>query len=142
MQNFKFVNLNNAIITAQRLKRKAIIYLRQSTRENPGTRPLCESQVQLAQAYGFAEPLIEVINDDIGKSGFSVDDRSGYRRMLADIANNAVGIVLAASAFRLTRQSSAYEELRRLAADHGTLLCVGNRFTDPSDRPGRTSNEN
>ena len=73
------------------------------------------------------------IDNDMGKSGFSMDHRSGWQRMLADITNNAVGIVFATSVSRLTRQSSTYEQLLSLAADHGTLLCIGKGIIDPSN---------
>ena len=136
------VNLNTPLITAEHLKLKAIVYVRQSTLENAGSRSLCESQVQLARACGWPEHLIQVISDDIGKSGFSVDHRSGYQRMLADIANNTVGIVLATSVSRLTRDPSAYEQLRSLAADHGTLLCLGHRIIDQATGSEGPSNEN
>ena len=130
MRNFKFLHLS----------RKALIYVRESAEENAASRAVHESQVQLARAYGWPEHLIEVINDDVGKSGLSTG-RSGWQRMLANIANNSVGIVFAISVSRLTRQVSAYEQLQSLAADHGTLFCIGNRITDPSDRSGGTINE-
>jgi DNA invertase Pin-like site-specific DNA recombinase len=122
------------LITVEYLKRKVIIHVRQSTQENTGSRAVCESQVQLARVYGWREHLIEVIDVDVGKGGFSIDDRIGWRRTLADIVNNAVGIIFVTSVSRLTRQPSVYEQLQSLAADHGTLLCIGSRITDPSDR--------
>jgi len=134
MKDSKSVNFNNPLITAEHLKGKAIIYVRQSTKENAGSRALCENQVQLARAYGWSDHLIEVIDEDIGKTGFSVDTRTGYRRMLAQIANNSVGIIFATNLSRLTRHPGAYHQLKSLAADHGTLLCTGNRIIDPSDR--------
>lgn len=141
-KNNRIAVLVDPLIGADHLKRKAIIYARQSTEKNAGSQSLCESQLQLAQAYGWPGHLVQLISDDIGKSGSSLDHRPGYQRMLADIANNAVGIVLATSVSRLTRDPSAYEHLRNLAADHGTLLCLGNRIIDPSDRLGGTSNGN
>jgi DNA invertase Pin-like site-specific DNA recombinase len=132
MQHYQFINLTHPLVTAEHLKRTAIVYVRQSTSGNAGSRTLCQTQVELARAYGWPEHLIEVIDDDIGKSGFSLDHRLGYKRMLAGIANNSVGIVLATTVSRLTRQASTYEQLLSLAADHGTLLCIGNRITDPS----------
>ena len=133
MQNCEAEILSRPLITAEHLKRGAIIYLRRSTPEDAGSRALHENQVQLARAYGWPRHLIEVI-DDIGKGGFSVGDRSGWHRMSAEIVNNAIGIVFAASVSRLSRQVSAYKQLLSLAADHGTLLCIGNRIIDPSDR--------
>jgi len=134
MQQYQFINVNYPLITADHLSRKAIIYIRQSAEENAGSRALCESQVELARAYTWPEHLIAVIDEDVGKGGFSVNDRRGWQHMLAEIATNSVGIVFATSVSRLSRQPSAYEQLLSLAADHGMLLCIGNRIIDPSDR--------
>jgi DNA invertase Pin-like site-specific DNA recombinase len=134
MQHYQFIELKYPLVIAEHLKRTAVIYVRQSTEENAGSRALCQSQVEVARAYGWSEHLIEVIDDDLGKGGFSTDHQFGWLRMLAEIANNAAGIVLATSVSRLTRQASAYEQLLSLAADHGTLLCIGNEIIDPSDR--------
>ena len=141
MRNSNFLKFTCPLINADHLKGKVIIYSRESAEENARSRAVYESQVQLARAYGWPEVLIEVIDNDSGKSGFSTDHRSGWQRMLADIADNSVGIIIATSVSRLTRQSSAYEQLVSLAADHGTLLCIGNRIADPSDGSGGTINE-
>jgi DNA invertase Pin-like site-specific DNA recombinase len=134
MQHYQFTNLDHSLVTAEHLKRTAIVYVRQSTEGNAGSRALCESQVELARAYTWPEHLIAVIDEDVGKGGFSVNDRRGWQHMLAEIATNSVGIVFATSVSRLSRQPSAYEQLLSLAADHGMLLCIGNRIIDPSDR--------
>ena len=131
MQQYQFINLNYPLITADQLSRKTI-YIRQSAEENASSCAFHESQVQSARAYGWPEHQIELIDDDVGQRGFSVGDRNGWQRMLADVATNSVAVVFAATASRLTRQPNAYEQLLSLAADHGTLLCIGNRITDPS----------
>src|SRR5512144_3124615 len=122
MRNFKFFNSDYLLITEDHLSRKALIYVRESAEENAASRAVHESQLQLARAYGWPEHLIEVSNDDVGKSGLSIG-RSGWQRMLTEIANNLVGAVFATTVSRLTRQVSANEQLRSLAADHGTLFC-------------------
>ena len=82
---------NNAVasthplITAEHLKRKALVYLRQSSLEqvekNTGSQAYQRNQVELARDYGWPEDLIEVIEDDLGKTGSSVDRRSGWQRI-------------------------------------------------------------
>src|SRR5262249_23580893 len=139
MKNSK--NLTHPLITAEHLKRNAIVYVRQSTEENAGSGALHQNQLELAQVYGWPEHQIKVIGEDVGKSGASVDCRTGWQRMLNEIANNAGGIVFATSVSRLTRQTSVHEQLLSLAGDHGTLLCTGNRIIDPSDGSGGTINE-
>ena len=126
--------LTHSAITTEHLNRRAIIYLRQSSPETAGSRALHQNEGQSTRAHGWPEHLIEAIDEDVGKGGFSVDGRTGWQRILAEIATNSVGITFATSVSRLTRQPSGYEQLRRLAADHGTLFCIGNRLIDPSDR--------
>ena len=125
------------LITAQHLGRKAIIYLRQSSLEqverNTGSQAFQRSQIDLAQDYGWSDDRIEVIDEDLGKSGSTVDRRTGWKRMLEQIAANQVGVVFAANISRLGREMLPVEELRLLASYHGTLLCLDNRFSDPSN---------
>lgn len=131
--NAKEIDTLTHHLSAEQLKRRAILYLRKSTPETAVSLALQQSQVALARAYGWPEHLIEVIAEDTGKGGLSADDRTGWQRMLAEIVNNAVGIVLATSISRLSRDVLVYEQLRSLAADHGTLPCIRNQISDPSD---------
>src|SRR5215813_1271980 len=128
--------LTNSLITPDHRRRKAIVYLRQSSLEqvekNTGSQAFQRSQVDLARAYGWPVDSIEII-DDLGKSGSTVDRRSGWQSMLEQIAANAVGVVFAANISRLGREMLALEHLRVLASYHGTLLCLDNRFSDPSN---------
>jgi DNA invertase Pin-like site-specific DNA recombinase len=137
MKTNQAITLTHPLITPEHLKRKAIVYLRQSSMEqvekNTGSQAYQRNQVDLAQAYGWPDDLIEVIDDDLGKSGSSVDRRSGWQRMLDQIALNAVGCVFAVNISRLGRQLLPIEELRVMALYHGTLLCLDNRLSDPSN---------
>ncbi len=76
--------LTHPLITAEHLRRKAIVYVRQSSMEqverNTGSQIYQRSQLDLARAYGWADDLVEVIDDDLGKSGSSVDRRTGWHR--------------------------------------------------------------
>ena len=129
--------MTHPLITPEHLRRKAIVYLRQSSLEqvekNIGSQAFQRSQEDLARLYGWPEDLIEVIDFDLGKSGSTVDRRSGWQKMLKEIAANMVGAVFVANISRLGRQMLPIEELRILASHHGTLLWLDNRFSDPSD---------
>src|SRR5262245_61218088 len=98
---------SNPLITPEHLRRKAIVYLRQSTMEqvekNTGSQAFQRSQIHLARAYGWPDDSIEIIDEDLGKSGSSVDRRTGWQRMLEQIAANAIGVVFAANISRLGR---------------------------------------
>jgi hypothetical protein len=87
MQHYQFVELKYPLVTAEHLKRTAVIYVRQSTEENAGSRALCQSQVEVARAYGWSEHLIEVI-DVGGKHLWRVRSRPHYWRFRLTSAAN------------------------------------------------------
>ena len=129
--------LTHPLITPEHLRRKALVYLRQSSLEqvekNTGSQAYQRNQVELARAFGWPDDLIEVIDEDLGKSGSSVDRRTGWQRMLDQIAARSVGIIIAVNISRLSRELLPLEHLRVLALYHGTLLCVDGRIIDPSN---------
>ena len=53
--------------------------------------------------------------------------------MLDQIAAHTVGCVFAVNISRLGRELLPIEQLRIMALYHGTLLCLDNRFSDPSN---------
>src|SRR5215831_1899090 len=127
--------LTHPLITPDHLRRKAIIYLRQSTpeqvRENTGSTDFQRSQADLARAYGWQD--IEVIEEDLGKSGSSTAGRTGWQDMCQQIADKAVGAVFAANTSRLSRKLIDFETLRILASFHGVLFIMDGRVIDPKD---------
>lgn len=131
------VTLKHPLVTHEHLGRIALVYLRQSSLEqvekNTGSQALQRNQVELARSYGWPDHLIEVIDEDLGKSGSTVDRRTGWQRMLKEIAANRVGAVFSVNISRLGREMLPVEELRILAAHHGTLLCLDGRFSDPAN---------
>jgi hypothetical protein len=87
--------LSHPLITPEHLRRKAVIYIRQSTmeqvRHNVGSTDFQRAQVDLARDYGWPEHLIQVIDEDLGRSGSSTVARSGWQSMLDQMAANQVG---------------------------------------------------
>jgi DNA invertase Pin-like site-specific DNA recombinase len=129
--------LTHPLVTPEHLRRKAMIYLRQSTpeqvRENTGSTDFQRSQADLARAYGWPDHLIDVIDDDLGRSGSSTAGRTGWHDMLQQIADRAVGAVFAANVSRLSRKLMDFESLRTLACFHQVLLILDGRVIDPKD---------
>ena len=119
------------LITAEHLRRKAVVYCRQSSADAQSTARQ-RDQIQLPLQYGWPEHLIELNDEDIGKSGSLVGHRPGWQRLLDQINAGDVGAVFAMGLSRLSRHLVEYEEFRMLASDHGVLLCVDNRLIDPS----------
>ena len=128
---------HHPLITQEHLGRKAIIYIRQSSLEqvekNTGSQAFQRDQVTLAREYGWPDHLIEVIDEDLGKSGSSVDRRTGWQRMIDQVAASAVGAIFAANISRLGRELLPLEQLRVMASHFKVLLCVDGRISDPSN---------
>ena len=81
------------LLPAAVLKRKAVVYIRQSTQAQVQTN--LESQrrqyelVEVARRRGFRE--IEVIDDDLGRSASGMVARPGFERLVAWLCAGEIG---------------------------------------------------
>ena len=104
------------LLPAAVLKRKAVVYVRQSTQAQVQTN--LESQrrqyelVDEAQRRGFRE--IEVIDDDLGRSASGMVARPGFERLVAGLCAGEVGAVLCFDASRLARNGRDWHHLLEL----------------------------
>jgi DNA invertase Pin-like site-specific DNA recombinase len=105
----------------------------EQVRHNVGSTDFQRAQADLARAYGWPDHLIEIIDEDLGRSGSSTVARSGWQSMLDQMAANQVGAVFAANISRLSRQLLDFETFRVLAAYHKVLLMTDGRVIDPAD---------
>ena len=109
--------MNNAeLIPVQILKRKAIVYVRQSTKSQVMTNLESQRQqydhVDIARQHGFAD--IEVIDDDLGRSASGTVARPGFDRLAAWLCAGKVGAVLCLEASRLARNGRDWHHLLEL----------------------------
>src|SRR3982750_4198289 len=93
------------LLPASVLKRKAVVYVRQSTSAQvqfnlEGQRQQYEL-VEVARRRGFH--AIEIIDDDLGKSASGMVARPGFERLVASLCAGHVGAVLCLDASRLAR---------------------------------------
>lgn len=116
----------NSKIQAHHLKRSAIVYVRQST---PGQMlHNAESTLQQyalkskAVELGWGADLIEVIDEDLGKSGSSAVHRNGFQRLVAEVAMGRVGIVMGLEISRLARNNADFQQLLHICGVNKTLL--------------------
>ena len=122
-------------------ERLAIVYVRQSTQKQ--VLENCESTarqyalVDRAKALGWAADRIEVIDDDLGQSGSSSTHRMGFQRLLAEVSNDAVGLVLGLEMSRLARSCKDWHALLELCGIYQTLLSDSDGTYDPSDHNDR-----
>jgi DNA invertase Pin-like site-specific DNA recombinase len=105
----------------------------EQVRHNTGSTDFQRSQVELARQHGWPDHLIQIVNEDLGRSASSIVGHSGWKSMLDDIAANLVGAVFAANISRLSRQLLDFETFRVLAAYHNVLLVTDKRVIDPAD---------
>lgn len=99
-------------ITADHLKRHAVVYVRQSTLDQ--VQHNLESQ---RRQYGLADRArvlgwqeVTIIDDDLGRSGGGVH-RPGFERLLAVLCEGNVGAVLCIEASRLARNGRDWHTL-------------------------------
>ncbi|CAN5191010.1 recombinase family protein [soil metagenome] len=107
---------NSDLLPAAVLRRKAVVYVRQSTQSQVQSN--LESQrrqydlVAEARRLGFAQ--VEVIDDDLGRSASGMVDRPGFDRLVAWLCAGEVGAVLCFDASRLARNGRDWHHLLEL----------------------------
>jgi excisionase family DNA binding protein len=108
--------MNADLLPAAVVKRKAVVYVRQSTPTQVQTN--LESQrrqyelVEVARRRGFRD--IEVIDDDLGRSASGMVMRPGFERLVAWLCAGEVGAVLCFDASRLARNGRDWHHLLEL----------------------------
>src|SRR6266550_8133311 len=120
--------------TAQRAK-MAYVSIRQSslmqvTRHAEST-DLQYALVQRAVALGWPRERVELIDEDLGKSGAQAEARGGFQRLLAEMSLARVGLVLSFDASRLARTNRDWYQLLEVCSIFGTLRASGERLYDP-----------
>jgi DNA invertase Pin-like site-specific DNA recombinase len=119
----------------QHLARLAVVYVRQSTRQQvidhgESTR-LQYGLVERAVALGWPASRVLVIDDDLGKSGSSAAGRVGFQRLVTEITMGHVGLVLGIEMSRLARSGADWYQLLELCALAGALLADADGIYDP-----------
>lgn len=119
---------------AQRAK-LAYVYIRQSTlnqvRCNTESTARQYELVERAMALGWPAARIQVIDEDLAKSGARSDLRLGFQHLLAEISLGRVGLVLSLEATRLARNCADWYRLLELCSIVGVALADGERVYDP-----------
>jgi len=117
-------------------ERLAVVYVRQSTvqqveRHQESTR-LQYGLVERAMDLGWARAGVEVIDDDLGKSGASAEGRLGFQRLVAEVGLGHVGLVLGIEMSRLARSCRDWHQLLEICALCDTLIADADGIYDPS----------
>ena len=119
------------------LQRKAIVYIRQSTPqqvlEHRESADRQYSLVYRAAALGWPQDGVEVVDEDQGRSGQTVEGRLGFQYLLAEISLDHVGIIFGLEMSRLARSNKDWHQLLELCAIFRTLLADQDGLYDPTD---------
>src|SRR2546428_6562986 len=124
----------SAISTSHRA-RTAYVYVRQSSVNqvihNSESTDLQYGLVERAIRLGWPRDRVVVIDDDLGRSGGSSDERHGFQRLIAEIGLGQAGLVVSLDASRLARNSSDWHRLLELCGLFETLIADAERLYDP-----------
>lgn len=122
------------ITTAHRAK-LAYIYVRQSSagqvRQHQESTELQYRLVDRALLLGWPKERVQVIDEDLGRSGATSDDRHGFQRLIAEVGLGHAGLVLSLDASRLARNNRDWHQLVELCSLFGVLIADGERLFDP-----------
>lgn len=115
--------------------RLAVVYVRQSTPQqvldhHESTR-LQYGLRNRALDLGWVGERVPVIDDDLGRSGTSVQGRLGFQRLVSEVSLDHVGIVLGIEIARLARSCADWYQLLELCTLFGTLIADGDGIYDP-----------
>ena len=129
------MNISNKV-TAEHLRRLAYLYVRQSTlRQVNENRESTARQYDLkrrAQVLGWAADQIIVIDEDLGLSGATANNRNGFQRLVAEVGLGRVGMVMGLEVSRLARSSTDWHRLLEICALADTLILDEDGIYDPS----------
>jgi len=127
----------NQKITAIQLKRKAVLYIRQSTMMQ-----VYENAESTMRQYALTEKLIQLgwqlesiatIDCDLGQSGSGSCERGGFERLVADVINDEVGAIACLETSRLARNSREWGRLMEICSITKTVLIDADGIYNLSD---------
>ena len=122
-------------VERQHLRRKAYVYVRQSTmaqvERNAESRERQYELVERAVSLGWSAAEVVVVDEDQGQSAKSADGRDGFQRLVAEVGLGRVGIVLGIEVSRLARRNADWYGLLDLCALTDTLIADSDGIYHP-----------
>lgn len=126
----------NGKVTTDHLRRNAYLYIRQSSlHQVQNNRESTARQYDLkrrAQALGWQNDQIVVIDEDLGLSGASGSPRNGFQRLVAEVGLGEAGVVMGLEVSRFARSSTDWHRLLEICALADTLILDEDGIYDPS----------
>jgi len=113
-------------IKSSHTSRLALVYVRQSSpsqvENNKESTARQYALANRARDLGWAADQVTVIDEDLGISGASAANRSGFGRLITEVAFGRAGIVLGLEVSRLARNNADWYRLIELCSVTDTLL--------------------
>jgi len=126
----------NMKLTAERLRRRALVYIRQSSPgqvlHNQESQRRQYGLVDHARALGFRD--VVMIDEDLGRSGSGLMERPGFQRLVAEVCTGEVGAVFCIEASRLARNGRDWHHLIELCGMVGAAVIDPDGVYDPRIR--------
>jgi len=123
-------------LTPARRAKLAYIYVRQSwvtqVKHHQESTELQYRLVERAIALGWPRERVQVIDEDLGKSGAGHADRQGFQKLIAEIGLGNAGLVISLDASRLARNNRDWRQLLEPCSLFGVIIADGERLYDPS----------
>jgi DNA invertase Pin-like site-specific DNA recombinase len=123
----------NPKLTAERLHRRAVVYVRQSSAgqllHNQESQRRQYALVDRAREVGFHD--IVTIDEDLGRSGSGLTERPGFQRLVAQVCTGDVGAVFCIEASRLARNGRDWHHLIELCGMVGAVVVDPDGVYDP-----------
>jgi len=125
-------------IRPEHKERCAYVYARQSTaaqvfKHQTSTERQCEL-TQLAAQLGWAPSQVELVTEDLGRSGRFSENRQGFQRLAAEVSLGHVGAIFSLdAASRLARSSADWHRLLEIAGLTRTLMIDESNVYDPRE---------
>lgn len=121
-------------LTQERLRRRAIVYVRQSSLDQ--VRNHTESQrrqyglLEYARELGFTDVVL--VDEDLGRSGSGIVERPGFQRLVSEVLAGTVGAVFCLEASRLARNGRDWHHLIELCGCTGAVIVDPDGVYDPA----------
>jgi DNA invertase Pin-like site-specific DNA recombinase len=133
--------MKSELVKPMHLARRAAVYIRQSTTHqvvtNQESLRLQYALRQRARELGWHEADIDVIDADLGISGASAAQRSGFKELVGRVGLSEVGLILSIDVTRLARNCSDWYPLLDICGLHGCLIADRDGVYDPGSANGR-----
>ncbi len=124
----------NPKLTSERLSRRAIVYIRQSS---PGQ--VIHNQESTRRQYALADRARELgfrdvglIDDDLGRTGSGLMERPGFQRLVGEVCTGEVGGIFCIEASRLARNGRDWHHLIELCGMVGAVVIDPDGVYDPA----------